>query len=53
MKKEEEYFYVCEECGLVYRERIWAEKCKLFCSRHHACLPEIIRHAVQMNAQNP
>lgn len=41
--------YVCEACGFVYRERIWAEKCQKYCGEHGACSLEIISHAVQKN----
>jgi hypothetical protein len=47
VEKEGESFYICEECGLAYREKIWAEKCERFCSKHHACSLEITSHAAQ------
>ncbi len=47
VKKKEETFHICEECGLLYKERIWAEKCEKFCSKHHACSLEVTRHAVR------
>jgi predicted ATP-dependent serine protease len=50
IKKNDENLYVCEECGLVYKERRWAEQCEEFCSKYHSCSLEITRHAVQMNA---
>ncbi len=42
-------YYVCEECGFAYEDRVWAEKCEDFCSKHHACSVEITSHAVQLN----
>jgi len=36
----------CEECGLDYAEKIWAEKCQAWCGEHHSCNIEIIKHAV-------
>lgn len=40
--------YFCEACGLAYEERIWAEKCEDFCSKHNACSLQITRHAVNV-----
>jgi len=39
--------YVCEECGFVYRDRKWAEKCEEWCSTYHGCNLEITQHAVK------
>ena len=36
--------YACEECGFVYEEREWAEKCEAFCAERHACSIEITAH---------
>jgi hypothetical protein len=47
VKKEGFTFYICEECGLAYKEKTWAEKCERFCSKHHACSLEITSHAVK------
>lgn len=47
--KKAETFYVCEACGFAYKEKVWAEKCEEFCTKHHSCSLEITRHAVQMN----
>ncbi|MGB9717003.1 MAG: DUF7128 family protein [Thermoproteota archaeon] len=47
--KDGKILYVCEECGFAYEEKIWAEKCEKFCSKHHACSLEITSHAVQTN----
>ena len=38
--------WVCEECGLRYREKFWAEKCEEWCRKHGTCNLEIIKHAV-------
>ncbi len=42
-------FYECEECHLLYEEKIWAERCEDFCSTHHACSLEITKHASKTN----
>lgn len=39
--------YVCEECGLAYEERTWAERCEEYCGKHNACSLEITSHAVE------
>lgn len=49
VKKSNGVFYKCEECSLIYREKIWAEKCEEFCKKHHACSLEITKHAVSNN----
>jgi len=41
--------FICEECGLAYEDRSWAEKCEDFCSKYHACSIEITRHAVKVS----
>lgn len=38
--------YVCEECGLKYRDYEIAKKCEEWCRKHGACNLEIIRHAI-------
>ncbi|MFC2020993.1 hypothetical protein ACFLU1_04280 [Chloroflexota bacterium] len=40
--------YICEECGMAYPEKAWAEKCQAWCSLHHACNLEIMEHAVPL-----
>jgi len=47
VKKDDRRLYACEECGLFYEERAWAERCEKYCSRHHACSLEITSHAVR------
>lgn len=37
--------YECEECGLIYKEKEWAEKCKKWCKEHKSCNLEITKHA--------
>lgn len=39
--------YVCERCGLRYREKEWADKCEDFCTRYNACSIEITKHAIK------
>lgn len=46
-QENNEKFYHCEECGMRYRDRSWAEKCEAWCKEHHTCNLEIIQHAVE------
>lgn len=36
--------FQCEECGFLYREKEWAEKCEAWCSTYQSCNLEIIEH---------
>lgn len=47
--KNKKYYYICEECGLAYKDKAWAEKRQNFCSKHHACSIEITKYAIQLN----
>lgn len=49
VKQKNKVLYVWGECGLTYKERIWAEKCEIFRAMHHTCSLEIIKHAVQID----
>jgi len=40
-------FYKCQECGMKYTDKAWAEKCEAWCKEHHTCNIEIIQHAVE------
>lgn len=46
VKRKGHTLYVCEECGLAYDKRGWAEKCEQWCRQHQTCNIEIIQHAV-------
>ncbi len=45
-EKKDRKLYVCEECGMAYEKREWAEKCQQWCREHQSCNLEIIQHAV-------
>jgi len=40
-------YFKCMECGFLYKEKPWAEKCEDYCKRYHACSVEITKHAVK------
>lgn len=42
----QKHFY-CEVCKLVYKERIWAEKCEEWCKHNSTCNIEITRHSIK------
>ena len=44
-------FYVCEVCGFLYKEKLWAERCQEYCAKHNACSMDITRHSVQEEAK--
>ena len=48
LKKSGKILYVCEECGMSYKGKEWAEKCQAWCSQNHTCNLEIIQHAVPL-----
>lgn len=37
--------YQCEECGLLYMEKEWGEKCEAWYKEHKSCNLDIIAHA--------
>ncbi len=38
--------FVCDICGLGYRERETAERCQDYCAAHRSCSLEIMKEAV-------
>ncbi len=44
VKKTGKIRYACEECGYIYAQKEWAERCEAWCREHHSCNPEILRH---------
>lgn len=45
VNEEGDILYQCEECGLTYVEKSWAEKCEAWCKKTKSCNLEIIKHA--------
>ena len=47
IKQGTKILYTCEECGLSYEEKEWAEKCQSWCETHEgSCNLEYIQHSV-------
>ena len=38
--------YQCEECGFLYEEQSWAEKCEAWCIEHQSFNIEIITRGI-------
>ncbi len=38
--------FKCNECGLIYKDRKWAEKCEKFCRTNKACSLKITKHSI-------
>jgi len=47
IKRKGRTLYTCEECGMAYAEKEWAEKCQQWCRENKSCNLEIISHAVE------
>lgn len=47
IQKENKRLYQCLECGLLYEEKEWAEKCEKWCKENQSCNLEIIKYAVE------
>ncbi len=48
LHKDNETFYICEECGFAYEQKEWAQKCQEWDEEHQTCSLEIIEHAVPL-----
>lgn len=46
--KDSKRYYICDECGFAYEDKVWAEKCQDYCAKHHACSIDITRHATHL-----
>lgn len=47
IKKDEMVYFECEECKLLYKEKMWAEKCEAWCTKNKSCNLEITKHSVK------
>ncbi len=50
IRREKEY--QCPICKLHYKERVWATKCKAWCSKHESCNLAITRHSLEAKNDN-
>ena len=47
VSQKDRELYQCQEYGLKYKDKEWAEKCELWCRKNNSCNLEIISHAVE------
>jgi hypothetical protein len=47
IKRADKKIYQCEECKLLYDEKIWATKCEEWCKNNHTCNIEITKHRIK------
>ncbi len=47
-KKRDKLFYICEECGFVYKSKDMAQKCENWCKKYKSCNVDITKHAVKI-----
>jgi len=50
--KNDKKLYQCPECGLLYKEKEWSDRCEAWCKEHHSCNLEITKHAIKNNQKN-
>lgn len=48
IKKDENKYYICEECDFAYKEKELAKKCEDWCKKYHSCNIEITKNAVKL-----
>lgn len=46
MNEKNDLLHKCQECGLEYKEKEFAEKCEKWCKENKSCNLEITKHAV-------
>ena len=39
--------YKCNECGMKYLEKEYAEKCEDWCKKYKSCNLELIKHSIK------
>ena len=42
-------YHECEECKLMYKDKVWAEKCEKWCKKYKSCNLEITKYAINKN----
>ena len=46
LTRDDALIYLCEVCGLGYRDKETAARCEAFCTEHNACSLEITKNAI-------
>ena len=52
LRKGKNIVYRCEECGLLYPIKEYAEKCEEYYKKNKSCNLEIIKHAIEFKTMN-
>ncbi len=47
--KNNNKYYVCEECSFAYKDKRWAQKCQNWCKKYNSCNIEITKYAVKID----
>ena len=46
--KNNNKYFICEECNFAYKDKAMAVKCEEWCKKYHSCNTEITKHTVKM-----
>ncbi|MEK6908773.1 MAG: hypothetical protein AABX23_01840 [Nanoarchaeota archaeon] len=46
---EGEILYKCLRCGWIYRDRLTADECEVWCMKHKSCNIDIVKDAIKLN----
>jgi|TARA_Y100000310_G_C20702699_1_gene831471 rubrerythrin len=49
LTKNNNKYYICEECGFAYKDNQTAAKCENWCREKHSCNTEITKDAVKLD----
>ena len=49
--KDDKEAFMCEECGLTYKDKKWAEKCEAWCKKYNSCNLNITSYAINKGEQ--
>ena len=52
LKINNDKYYYCEICKLVYRQKKYAKKCKDWCKKNKSCSLEITRHSTKKTLED-
>jgi len=46
-KENNKNYYKCKICKLIYKNKIWAEKCEKWCRENNSCNLKITKYAIK------
>ena len=47
INKDGKLLFECEQCGMFYKDKAWAEKCEDWCKKTKSCNIEITKYAIK------